>query len=1232
MHRRILTIGILLLASLVLFGDWTFDAFTISIPDEDFETDALSFGTATGASESFDDGVDVVSPPCPPGSPCVFFPIDDPLIDGLIDDFRAPAEPGDSIFWTLNIAGTMSSGHVTWESGDLPAGGDFYIVGAYPGAPVDWAEAADMRAIDSTDFLASQQVKIKYIAPTETPEDTEPPVVTSMDPEDGATGVSPTATISFELIDEGSEATVDESSVAISIDGISIPGPTSYATPIAGGYNFSISPGDIPMMTEWPEGDHVVSIDACDPIPNCMETFEYNFSVEASSTEYEISGSVEIVGSTDPSDVDVIMFPDTLRDTTGAAGTWSFTPDVAGEYTIDAFKAGYISTSAIEVTLTEESPISSDNLITLEPEGPEEVMLYGTVNLSDEPSDLSGSVVSVDGYGDATTLDDGSYEITGLPVDTDLDITVTHPGYVMHETTLSLTADTEQDFLLEAEAEPTYTVSGNFTLAGEDDHSGITVELTGEEATTTDATGYYEFTEIENGDYTITASMDGFVDYSEDFTVEDANVEISAELDAEVVSLAPPGPVTASESYLYWIVVRWDEPLDEGLYEIYYDDGEADDAGGGFTHIGIGGDPTWEMGVEFTPPEEDCTLISVRYNLLVNSTGGTPTMDFRVREMIADTPSDELIPGPVYEEVDSTLDWNVIEIAGGLALESDDDFFCGFRDVVIGSDTTALYVGCDKTDSDERSWIYMPSSGWGLVSGFASPATIELSDFMIRALVRLPDGSLCELAPEGSGIPPRRFPPVNTRFDEPKAANMVPNDANPFFEDYIVDRSFDNETESLKRDFESMEVDSYKVYRSMSPFDAIDEPGVEHIATVPAESLVYYDSFSDSVVTIDPFEWVWYGVTALYPEGESELAAIDSGYYQDFYPDAQILLVDMSGGTDIASGGTESEPDFLYRIMTTELGIPEDSIYQTEIGEGLGRAVLEMYDLVIIVSGMMSGTTIDISSRQWEALKEYIDAGGNVYYEGCVTPLSYFEVLEDFDTYFGYVHSYPDYISHSDDTGNVEWCETTPEFQAVTGGAYLQMDYLTYTVADFRVAELEPAMGAQGWFRSQDSTAAIPIPHSRNRMVYKPQTDTSATVFSSVYLGAFMDEDEEPDTREYMLGKLLWGAFDITNDAIAEEAAALPEDVMLESNSPNPFNGATRIEYSLPDPSHAELAIYDINGTKIRTLIDGYMMRGMHAATWDAKDDMGNDVPTGVYFYKLTTRFGEETKTMLYMK
>ena len=95
---------------------------------------------------------------------------------------------------------------------------------------------------------------------------------------------------------------------------------------------------------------------------------------------------------------------------------------------------------------------------------------------------------------------------------------------------------------------------------------------------------------------------------------------------------------------------------------------------------------------------------------------------------------------------------------------------------------------------------------------------------------------------------------------------------------------------------------------------------------------------------------------------------------------------------------------------------------------------------------------------------------------------------------------------------------------------------------------------------------------------------------------------------------------------------ALPTELVLAQNYPNPFNPATTISFELPTPQNVRLVVYNIAGQEIRTLVNESLAAGVHDIIWDARNDAGQALPTGVYYYRLYTEKEVLTKKLLLAK
>jgi len=95
---------------------------------------------------------------------------------------------------------------------------------------------------------------------------------------------------------------------------------------------------------------------------------------------------------------------------------------------------------------------------------------------------------------------------------------------------------------------------------------------------------------------------------------------------------------------------------------------------------------------------------------------------------------------------------------------------------------------------------------------------------------------------------------------------------------------------------------------------------------------------------------------------------------------------------------------------------------------------------------------------------------------------------------------------------------------------------------------------------------------------------------------------------------------------------AIPEAFALGGNLPNPFNAATAIKYELPEDCRVTIEVYSVLGRKVATLVDGEQEAGYRKVVWDGKDNDGRQVPSGIYFYKMTAKDFKSTRKMTLMK
>jgi len=107
------------------------------------------------------------------------------------------------------------------------------------------------------------------------------------------------------------------------------------------------------------------------------------------------------------------------------------------------------------------------------------------------------------------------------------------------------------------------------------------------------------------------------------------------------------------------------------------------------------------------------------------------------------------------------------------------------------------------------------------------------------------------------------------------------------------------------------------------------------------------------------------------------------------------------------------------------------------------------------------------------------------------------------------------------------------------------------------------------------------------------------------------------------------------NPSDIDENKNLPSTFYISQNYPNPFNPSTHIDISIPSGftnSVTSLAIFNILGKKIITLLNKKLIAGNYTVSWNGNDEFGNSVPSGTYFYYLKNSKTALVKKMTLLK
>ena len=129
--------------------------------------------------------------------------------------------------------------------------------------------------------------------------------------------------------------------------------------------------------------------------------------------------------------------------------------------------------------------------------------------------------------------------------------------------------------------------------------------------------------------------------------------------------------------------------------------------------------------------------------------------------------------------------------------------------------------------------------------------------------------------------------------------------------------------------------------------------------------------------------------------------------------------------------------------------------------------------------------------------------------------------------------------------------------------------------------------------------------------------------YQLVYLTFAFENVPSASDREILMGNIVnW--FGVPTE-IEHKPGVLARSFLLRPNYPNPFNSETIISFSIPRSGKALLEIYDVLGRRVKTLLHGRVTAGDYQIRWNGRNQWGQSVSSGVYFYRLQS--GEQVLT-----
>ena len=127
----------------------------------------------------------------------------------------------------------------------------------------------------------------------------------------------------------------------------------------------------------------------------------------------------------------------------------------------------------------------------------------------------------------------------------------------------------------------------------------------------------------------------------------------------------------------------------------------------------------------------------------------------------------------------------------------------------------------------------------------------------------------------------------------------------------------------------------------------------------------------------------------------------------------------------------------------------------------------------------------------------------------------------------------------------------------------------------------------------------------------------------------------ESNNEKFSLSQSILGtslSIDFMQTQLSIDNYEIPTKFAVYQSYPNPFNPSTTIEFDVATPESISLVVYDLTGKEVFTLASGYHMPGKYSMVWNAVDNNGDQVSSGMYIYQLRTSESVITKKLVLLR
>jgi hypothetical protein len=281
--------------------------------------------------------------------------------------------------------------------------------------------------------------------------------------------------------------------------------------------------------------------------------------------------------------------------------------------------------------------------------------------------------------------------------------------------------------------------------------------------------------------------------------------------------------------------------------------------------------------------------------------------------------------------------------------------------------------------------------------------------------------------------------------------------------------------------------------------------------------------------------------------------------------------------------------------------------------------------------------------------------GDSNYFHCCdyLAPLDTVEFLDFAEFSKHYLHLYqeqgstaPQSIAYSEGTVELNLTENDP----LNGCRTLQAEVTLRNVEKYSVLLISfknenPRFRFNGWTPNVDypsKTMCAEVIRNGQREIVIGAVGSKSLDGYAINLGRFeveISSNEDLDLSADDFSLVIADLLEVGGDVRVFRGSTLDRNLtpavyrnQLSQNYPNPFNPSTTIAFSIAADSHVNLRIYDVTGALVKTLVNEQRRKNNYRVVWDGRNNQGNTVASGVYFYRLVAEQFNATKKMILLR